>query len=57
MTSPSPTPQAPFDPEKALLTLEATLERDIDGADTDATIESLEAVLEGLKRTLGSAQA
>jgi hypothetical protein len=40
-----------------LLTLEATLERDIDGADTDATIESLEAVLEGLKRTLGSAQA
>ncbi|EEZ78559.1 hypothetical protein HMPREF0972_00996 [Actinomyces sp. oral taxon 848 str. F0332] len=37
--------------------LESAEERDPDGNDVDKTIESLEDVLEGLKRTLSSAQA
>ena len=60
MTSPAPrtpVPQAPFDPEEALRKLESAEERDPDGNDVDKTIESLEDVLEGLKRTLSSAQA
>ena len=60
MTSPSPrppVPQAPFDPEEALRKLESAEERDPDGNDVDKTIDSLEDVLEGLKRTLSSAQA